>query len=97
MESIRANEKKLKIPDLRKELNSYTRGASKKMSKEELIDKYIEYKTNLVDDYGDVYEPETPYERDGKYYCCGEHLHFSRNKGLVLCLVCGCEYQDESK
>lgn len=64
------------------------------MDKETLIEKYIEYRLNLVDDFGEEYEPELPYERDGQYYCCGEHLHFSRDKGLVLCLVCGCEYQE---
>jgi len=64
------------------------------MSKEELVEKYIEYKQNLVDDAGYVFSPETPYQRDDLYYCCGEHLHFSRSEGLVLCLVCGCEYEE---
>lgn len=64
------------------------------MSKEELIEKYIEYKTNLVDDNGVEQNIETPYYRDELYYCCGEHLHYSRDEGLILCLVCGCEYQE---
>lgn len=95
-ETIRADYKSKVLKDsaISKFIKPYLDGSAEKLDKAEALEKYIEIKRAFVDDDGEVYEAEEPYERDGKYHCCGRALKTLDN-GNPYCEICGCEYEEE--
>lgn len=62
--------------------------------KESALDCYIDQKKNFIDDEGVTQKTETPYERNGTYFCCGKEL-ITDADGDPACGVCGAVYSEE--
>lgn len=83
----------------RKELITYinkrmgTKNRMTKTSDEELLDKYSELQSDLIDDDGALHEEEEPYVLNGEYCCCGEVLQQDED-GDLACKVCGNCYEN---
>lgn len=94
-EDIRAKYKAKKLKDsvIKKFLTKYNDGnpTYKVPSASEALEEYIEIKTSLVDDEGEVHDLEDCYVRDGVYFCCGRELEDIDKE--PYCSVCGTIYE----
>lgn len=66
----------------------------KKLSTEDLLDKYLELSAMLVDDDGNVVE-EGAYTINDEPYCCGHPLDYDEDREVFKCCCCGSEYEAE--
>lgn len=82
--------------DLIEFINAFngTNDKFKKLSTEDLLDKYLELSAMLVDDDGNVVE-EGAYTINDEPYCCGHLLDYDEDREVFKCHCCGSEYEAE--
>lgn len=82
--------------DLIEFINAFngTNDKFKKLSIEDLLDKYLELSAMLVDDEGNVVE-EGAYTINDEPYCCGHLLDYDEDREVFKCHCCGSEYEAE--
>lgn len=82
--------------DLIEFINAFngTNDKFKKLSTEDLLDKYLELSALLVDDDGNVVE-EGAYTINDEPYCCGHLLDYDEDREVFKCHCCGSEYEAE--
>ena len=84
----------LSIEDMRDFIKDFGEKISKKASGEEVLAKYIECASMLIDDEGNTVE-EGAYMLDGVPFCCGHALEISEDGTSSKCSICGEEYEFE--
>lgn len=82
--------------DLIEFINAFngTNDKFKKLSTEDLLDKYLELSAMLVDDDGNIVE-EGAYTINDEPYCCGHLLDYDEDREVFKCHCCGSEYEAE--
>lgn len=84
----------LSVEDMRDFIKDFGEKISKKASDEEVLAKYIECASMLIDDEGNTVE-EGAYMLNGVPFCCGHALEISDDETSGKCSICGEEYEFE--
>ena len=84
----------LSVEDMRDFIKDFGEKISKKASDEEVLAKYIECASMLIDDEGNTVE-EGAYMLNGVPFCCGHALEISKDGTSGKCSICGEEYEFE--
>lgn len=84
----------LSVEDMRDFIKDFGEKISKKASDEEVLAKYIECASMLIDDEGNTVE-EGAYMLNGVPFCCGHALEISEDETSGKCSICGEEYEFE--
>lgn len=84
----------LSVEDMRDFIKDFGEKISKKASDEEVLAKYIECASMLIDDEGNTVE-EGAYMLNGVPFCCGHALEISEDGTSGKCSICGEEYEFE--
>lgn len=84
----------LSVEDMRDFIKDFGEKISKKASDKEVLDKYIECASMLIDDEGNTVE-EGAYMLNGVPFCCGHALEISEDETSGKCSICGEEYEFE--
>ena len=84
----------ISVEDMRDFIKDFGEKISKKASDEEVLAKYIECASMLIDDDGNTVE-EGAYMLNGVPFCCGHALEISEDETSGKCLICGEEYEFE--
>ena len=84
----------LSVDDMREFIKDFGEKISKKASDEEVLAKYIECASMLIDDEGNTVE-EGAYMLNGVPFCCGHALEISEDETSGKCSICGEEYEFE--
>ena len=84
----------LSVEDMRDFIKDFGEKISKKASDEEVLAKYIECASMLIDDEGNTFE-EGAYMLNGVPFCCGHALEISEDGTSGKCSICGEEYEFE--
>jgi hypothetical protein len=84
----------LSIEDMRDFIKDFGEKISKKASGEEVLVKYLECASKLIDDEGNTVE-EGAYMHNGVPFCCGHALEISEDGTSGKCNICGEEYEFE--
>ena len=84
----------LSVEDMRYFIKDFGEKISKKASDEEVLAKYIECASMLIDDEGNTVE-EGAYMLNGVPFCCGHALEISEDETSGKCSICGEEYEFE--
>lgn len=84
----------LSVEDMRDFIKDFGEKISKKASDEEVLAKYIECASMLIDDEGNTVE-EGAYMLNGVPFCCGHALEISEDETSGKCHICGEEYEFE--
>lgn len=84
----------LSVEDMRDFIKDFGEKISKKASDKEVLDKYIECASMLIDDEGNTVE-EGAYMLNGVPFCCGHALEISDDETSGKCSICGEEYEFE--
>ena len=84
----------ISVEDMREFIKDFGEKISKKASDEEVLAKYIECASMLIDDDGNTVE-EGAYMLNGVPFCCGHALEISEDETGGKCLICGEEYEFE--
>ena len=84
----------ISVEDMRDFIKDFGEKISKKASDEEVIAKYIECASMLIDDEGNTVE-EGAYMLNGVPFCCGHALEISEDETSGKCHICGEEYEFE--
>ena len=84
----------LSVEDMRDFIKDFGEKISKKASDEEVLAKYIECASMLIDDEGNTVE-EGAYMRNGVPVCCGHALEISEDGMSGKCSICNEEYEFE--
>lgn len=86
----------LSVEDMRDFIKDFGEKISKKASDEEVLAKYIECASMLIDDEGNTVE-EGAYMLNGVPFCCGHALVISEDETSGKCSICGEEYEFEEE
>lgn len=81
----------LSVEDMLDFIKDFGEKISKKASGEEVLAKYIECASMLIDDEGNTVE-EGAYMLNGVSFCCGHALEISKDETSYKCHICGEEY-----
>ena len=84
----------LSVEDMRDFIKDFGEKISKKASDEEVLAKYIECASMLIDDEGNTVE-EGAYMLNGVPFCCGHALEISEDGTSGKCSICDEEYEFE--
>lgn len=84
----------LSVEDMRDFIKDFGEKISKKASDKEVLAKYIECASMLIDDEGNTVE-EGAYMLNGVPFCCGHALEISEDETSGKCSICGEEYEFE--
>jgi hypothetical protein len=84
----------ISVEDMRDFIKDFGEKISKKASDEEVLAKYIECASMLIDDEGNTVE-EGAYMLNGVPFCCGHALEISEDGTSGKCSICGEEYEFE--
>lgn len=84
----------ISVEDMRDFIKDFGEKISKKASDEEVLAKYIECASMLIDDEGNTVE-EGAYMLNGVPFCCGHALEISEDETSGKCHICGEEYEFE--
>lgn len=84
----------ISVEDMRDFIKDFGEKISKKASDEEVLAKYIECASMLIDDEGNTVE-EGAYMLNGVPFCCGHALEISDDETSGKCHICGEEYEFE--
>lgn len=84
----------LSVEDMRDFIKDFGEKISKKASDKEVLAKYIECASMLIDDEGNTVE-EGAYMLNGVPFCCGHALEISEDETSGKCHICGEEYEFE--
>ena len=84
----------ISVEDMRDFIKDFGEKISKKASDEEVLAKYIECASMLIDDEGNTVE-EGAYMLNGVPFCCGHALEISEDETSGKCSICGEEYEFE--
>ena len=84
----------ISVEDMRDFIKDFGEKISKKASDEEVLAKYIECASMLIDDEGNTVE-EGAYMLNGVPFCCGHALGISEDETSGKCSICGEEYEFE--
>jgi len=84
----------LSVEDMRDFIKNFGEKISKKASDEEVLAKYIECASMLIDDEGNTVE-EGAYMLNGVPFCCGHALEISEDGTSGKCSICDEEYEFE--
>lgn len=84
----------LSVEDMRDFIKDFGEKISKKASDEEVLAKYIECASMLIDDEGNTVE-EGAYMLNGVPFCCGHALEISEDGMSGKCSICDEEYEFE--
>ena len=84
----------LSVEDMRDFIKDFGEKISKKASDEEVLAKYIECASMLIDDEGNTVE-EGAYMLNGVPFCCGHALEISEDGMSGKCSICNEEYEFE--
>lgn len=84
----------LSVEDMRDFIKDFGDKISKKASDEEVLAKYIECASMLIDDEGNTVE-EGAYMLNGVPFCCGHALEISEDGMSGKCSICDEEYEFE--
>ena len=84
----------LSVEDMRDFIKDFGEKISKKASGEEVLAKYIECASMLIDDEGNTVE-EGAYMLNGVPFCCGHAIEISEDETSGKCSICGEEYEFE--
>ena len=84
----------LSVEDMRDFIKDFGEKISKKASDKEVLAKYIECASMLIDDEGNTVE-EGAYMLNGVPFCCGHALEISDDETSGKCSICGEEYEFE--
>lgn len=84
----------LSVEDMRDFIRDFGEKISKKASDKEVLAKYIECASMLIDDEGNTVE-EGAYMLNGVPFCCGHALEISEDETSGKCSICGEEYEFE--
>ena len=84
----------ISVEDMRDFIRDFGEKISKKASDEEVLAKYIECASMLIDDEGNTVE-EGAYMLNGVPFCCGHALEISEDETSGKCHICGEEYEFE--
>ena len=84
----------LSVEDMRDFIKDFGEKISKKASDEEVLAKYIECASMLIDDEGNTVE-EGAYMLNGVPFCCGHALEISEDGTSGKCSICNEEYEFE--
>lgn len=84
----------LSVEDMRDFIKDFGEKISKKASDEEVLVKYIECASMLIDDEGNTVE-EGAYMLNGVPFCCGHALEISEDGTSGKCSICYEEYEFE--
>ena len=84
----------ISVEDMRYFIKDFGEKISKKASDEEVLAKYIECASMLIDDEGNTVE-EGAYMLNGVPFCCGHALEINEDETSGKCSICGEEYEFE--
>lgn len=84
----------LSVEDMRDFIKDFGEKIGKKASDKEVLAKYIECASMLIDDEGNTVE-EGAYMLNGVPFCCGHALEISEDETSGKCSICGEEYEFE--
>ena len=84
----------ISVEDMRDFIKDFGEKVSKKDSDKEVLAKYIECASMLIDDEGNTVE-EGAYMLNGVPFCCGHALEISEDETSGKCSICGEEYKFE--
>lgn len=84
----------ISVEDMRDFIKDFGEKISKKASDKEVLAKYIECASMLIDDEGNTVE-EGAYMLNGVPFCCGHALEISEDETSGKCHICGEEYEFE--
>ena len=84
----------ISVEDMRDFIKDFGEKVSKKDSDKEVLAKYIECASMLIDDEGNTVE-EGAYMLNGVPFCCGHALEISEDETSGKCSICGEEYEFE--
>ena len=84
----------ISVEDMRDFIKDFGEKISKKASDEEVLAKYSECASMLIDDEGNTVE-EGAYMLNGVPFCCGHALEISEDETSGKCSICGEEYEFE--
>ena len=84
----------ISVEDMRDFIKDFGEKISKKASDEEVLAKYIECASMLIDDEGNTVE-EGAYMLNGVPFCCGHALEISEDGTSGKCSICDEEYEFE--
>lgn len=84
----------LSVEDMRDFIKDFGEKISKKASDKEVLAKYIECASMLIDDEGNTVE-EGAYMLNGVPFCCGHALEISEDGTSGKCSICDEEYEFE--
>ena len=84
----------LSVEDMRDFIKDFGEKIGKKASDKEVLAKYIECASMLIDDEGNIVE-EGAYMLNGVPFCCGHALEISEDETSGKCSICGEEYEFE--
>ena len=84
----------ISVEDMRDFIKDFGEKISKKASDKEVLTKYIECASMLIDDEGNTVE-EGAYMLNGVPFCCGHALEISEDETSGKCSICGEEYEFE--
>lgn len=84
----------ISVEDMRDFIKDFGEKISKKASDKEVLAKYIECASMLIDDDGNTVE-EGAYMLNGVPFCCGHALEISEDETSGKCHICGEEYEFE--